>query len=277
MQLPACGLQQRLIGERGVYRYLLPHPLLRPYIAHYTLTVPGRSGMAQRLTLLPDASGCFVFRLGEWHTESFYWGATTRTATVKNDLEEVPRFFVEFFPCGAFALTGLPQGELRDCRHTLETVDQTADRAICSILSGCRDWGQVIERVDGFFLKRLEERRFSEAERRFCALIGARTFYTAAELAGELGYSIRHTGRIAHPILGMGLKAYEQLCRFNKAVCLLKTSEKETASLCQDAGYYDQPHFIHDFKRITGKTPTEYLQNLSGFYNEEQKFSVILE
>lgn len=269
------GLQGRIIRQRGIYRYILPHPLLRPYIAHYTLTLPGCSGMPQRLTLLPDASGCFVFRLGAWRTDSCYWGPTTHTVVVENNLEEIPYFFVEFLPCGAFVLTGLPQEELSDRRYTLEAVDRAARQTMDSLLSGCRDWGAVIDQADSFFLKRLEERRLSQAQRRFCMLIGER-IDTAGEIAGKLGYSARHTGRIARPALGMGLKAYEQLCRFNRAASALKTSEKALALLCQDAGYYDQPHFIHDFKLVTGKTPTEYLKNLSGFYNEELKFSAIL-
>lgn len=33
------------------------------------------------------------------------------------------------------------------------------------------------------------------------------------------------------------------------------------ASLAQDLGYYDQAHFINDFRRLVGRSPTEYLKN----------------
>ncbi|MCI8623104.1 MAG: helix-turn-helix transcriptional regulator [Provencibacterium sp.] len=277
MRFSLQGLEGRLIGRRGVYRYILPHPLLRPFIAHYTLTVPGRSGMGPELTLFPDASGCLVFRLGEWETQAYYWGPTTRTAAVQNDLEEVFRFFVEFRPCGAFALTGLSQADLADCRYALDAVDSQAERQLAGILAGCGELRACTEAVDRFFLKRLEKGRLSGAQEQLCRLLGAQAGpRSAGELAGELGYSLRHAGRIALPVLGMGLKTYERLLRLNLAVSQLKTLDKTFAHLSQEAGYYDQPHFIHDFKRLTGKTPREYLQNLSGFYNEELKFPAIL-
>ena len=275
MPVALSGLQGRLIGCRGVYRYILPHPLLRPFIAHYTLTLPGRSGLAPRLTLLPDASGCMVFKLGKDGVESRYWGPTTRAVVVENDLEGCVRFFVEFLPGGAFCLTGLPQAALCDLRAPLDAIFPAARRALSGALLESMDAGEWVRRTDAFFLRRLEEGRIPEAQQRLCALVRVGG-YTAVGMAEELGYSLRHIGRLARPVLGMGPKAYEQLCRFNRAVSLLKGSGRALAALCQDAGYYDQPHFIHDFKLVTGKTPTEYLQNLSGFYNEELKFSAIL-
>ena len=44
------------------------------------------------------------------------------------------------------------------------------------------------------------------------------------------------------------------------------------AALAQEAGFYDQSHFIHDFSHICGVAPGAYLQNLSAFYNEIFKF-----
>ena len=43
--------------------------------------------------------------------------------------------------------------------------------------------------------------------------------------------------------------------------------------LAQDLEYYDQAHFIHDFKDICGLAPSLYLKNKSDFYNEEFKLN----
>ena len=32
------------------------------------------------------------------------------------------------------------------------------------------------------------------------------------------------------------------------------------AGLAQDLGYYDQAHFINDFKKLVGRSPTAYLK-----------------
>jgi AraC-like DNA-binding protein len=34
----------------------------------------------------------------------------------------------------------------------------------------------------------------------------------------------------------------------------------EWAALAQDLGYYDQAHFINDFKRLVGRSPSEYIR-----------------
>ena len=98
--------------------YLRPHSALRPFVAHYTLCLsapvppPPAPGT---LTLIPDASGCLVFTLGEGLLDARAYGPTTRTVTVANDLRSgPPRFFVEFQPGGLRAFTGVPQWELAD-------------------------------------------------------------------------------------------------------------------------------------------------------------------
>ncbi len=37
-------------------------------------------------------------------------------------------------------------------------------------------------------------------------------------------------------------------------------------------GFYDMPHFIHEFKSICGITPQKYQDNMSDFYSEIAKF-----
>jgi len=37
-------------------------------------------------------------------------------------------------------------------------------------------------------------------------------------------------------------------------------TQGEWAALAQDLGYFDQPHFINDFKRLVGCLPSEYVR-----------------
>jgi hypothetical protein len=38
--------------------------------------------------------------------------------------------------------------------------------------------------------------------------------------------------------------------------------DADLTELAQDCGYFDQAHFIKDFKAFTGKTPTEYARQM---------------
>lgn len=96
-----------------------------------------------------------------------------------------------------------------------------------------------------------------------------------AHAAGEiLHYSPRHLSRVLHSMLGLSLQQYLRLQRINRALSVLETPAESFSftALAQSLGYYDQSHFIHDFKSVCGTTPTGYLQNMSDFYKETYKF-----
>ncbi|MBA4851181.1 response regulator transcription factor [Emticicia sp. BO119] len=60
-------------------------------------------------------------------------------------------------------------------------------------------------------------------------------------------------------IVGASPKKFASIVRFN---ALLKDYdlEKTLTELGYEAGYFDQAHFIHDFKVFTGETPEEYFE-----------------
>ena len=70
------------------------------------------------------------------------------------------------------------------------------------------------------------------------------------------------------------LQQYLRLQRINRALSVLENPADSffLIALAQSLGYYDQSHFIHDFKSVCGITPTGYLQNMSDFYKETYKF-----
>jgi len=39
------------------------------------------------------------------------------------------------------------------------------------------------------------------------------------------------------------------------------TSRVDLPEVALDLGYYDQPHFIHEFQEFSGLTPTAYLRS----------------
>ncbi|HGH0539581.1 TPA: helix-turn-helix domain-containing protein, partial [Clostridioides difficile] len=85
-------------------------------------------------------------------------------------------------------------------------------------------------------------------------------------------YSERHLNRIFNNSLGMSVKSYLRLLRINLVLQEIQNNKIPFATLAQDIGYYDQSHFINDFKSICGVNPTTYIKNLSDFYNEKYKF-----
>jgi len=50
---------------------------------------------------------------------------------------------------------------------------------------------------------------------------------------------------------------------------LLQNLPVNHVDVAAQTGFFDQPHFIHDFRAILGLTPQKYICNMSDFYNDE--------
>jgi transcriptional regulator GlxA family with amidase domain len=82
-----------------------------------------------------------------------------------------------------------------------------------------------------------------------------------SELAEKLSVSQRKLERLYQREVGMSPKQYAQLLRIETArLSLKRMSETTTARLAVELGFYDQAHFIREFRAVTGMTPYAYLE-----------------
>ena len=87
-------------------------------------------------------------------------------------------------------------------------------------------------------------------------------------LSDEIGYSQKHFINLFKQQVGVSPKQYLRLMRFQKAIRAIETSERiHWSHIALESGYYDQAHFIGDFKRVSSFTPTEYLKRKSSVLN----------
>ncbi len=81
----------------------------------------------------------------------------------------------------------------------------------------------------------------------------------------EFGLSARHLRRLTSQYLGLSPREFAKVLRFQQT---LRIMQKEKYSSDWGRRYYDQSHFIRDFKKMSGVTPNEF-QNLSVLYNTD--------
>lgn len=85
------------------------------------------------------------------------------------------------------------------------------------------------------------------------------------KIAGMACMSIRNFERKCKERLGMPAKTYARIARFHKAYKILESrSIVSWTDLTYEAGYYDQTHFIKDFKEFARLTPVLLHKELSG-------------
>ncbi len=78
-------------------------------------------------------------------------------------------------------------------------------------------------------------------------------------VAARLGVTSRHLRRAFTQSIGVAPKQYARTARLQRAIRLAATS-RDWGRVATDAGYYDQAHFIADFRAFVGATPSAFFQ-----------------
>lgn len=89
-----------------------------------------------------------------------------------------------------------------------------------------------------------------------------------AEVTRTIGLSAKRFIERFTADVGLTPKRYCRLRRFQGAVAAAHRAPRVNwAEVALDSGYYDQAHFIHDFRAFSGLTPTAYHAARTGFQN----------
>jgi len=80
------------------------------------------------------------------------------------------------------------------------------------------------------------------------------------ELIEKSAISARHFRRKFKEVIGVSPKYFCKIVQLNAVFELLKSSDDtKLLHLALDCGYYDQAHFMHDFKKLIGDSPRNFL------------------
>ncbi|MFN8398010.1 MAG: helix-turn-helix domain-containing protein [Bacteroidia bacterium] len=79
-----------------------------------------------------------------------------------------------------------------------------------------------------------------------------------SKLTDQTGYSLRHLERHFHNFAGFTPKRLARVLRFQSATKARDMGLRSLTEIALDCGYYDQAHFIHDFRQFSGYTPSAY-------------------
>ncbi len=81
------------------------------------------------------------------------------------------------------------------------------------------------------------------------------------ELAAKANLSVRSLQRKLDKKMGLSPKSYSMIVRFNYALLLLKNYPNyDWQDILYKSGFFDQNHFIKEFKRYTGQTPGSFVR-----------------
>ena len=177
---------------------------------------------------------------------------------------------IHFKPGGAFPFLKMPAIELHNLHVSLEDLWGREAGLLRERLLEARTPQQKLRVLEECLLQQafrpLERHRAVD-----CALGLFRNIHTApamSELAGEIGISSRRFIQLFSNEVGLTPKLFARVRRFQNLLLQLRNArEIDWADLAASCGYFDQAHFIHDFKEFSGINPTAYLAQKTDHLN----------
>ena len=82
-------------------------------------------------------------------------------------------------------------------------------------------------------------------------------------LSNTYGFSERYIQKLFLDTVGLTPRSFFNIQRFNKSLTHVLSSNQPLTTVAYECGYYDQAHFIKEFKKFTGITPSEARPSLS--------------
>ena len=91
---------------------------------------------------------------------------------------------------------------------------------------------------------------------------------TIAEIVHRTGYSHKHLLSLFGKYVGLSPKEFLRVLKFQQTIQRIEKMKRvDWVQLAHDCGYYDQSHFINDFKEFSGFSPSEYMGRKYDFVN----------
>ena len=169
---------------------------------------------------------------------------------------------VQFRPGGALPFLGPPPSELHGLHVSLEDMwgPAAADLRI-QVLEAATPDAKFRALEKGLLARGRRKLDVHPAVRfaldQFHAAPGVAT---VAQVTGCIGLSPRRFIQVFREQVGINPKLYCRVRRFRQVLsAVAKGGPVEWAGIALDAGYFDQAHFIHDFRSFSGINPSIYL------------------
>ena len=252
----------------SVIRSFLPSKPLQDFVSHYTLADPCQNFVRLQPAFPQQYLIFFPHNAQQFSTDGNSYlplpnellvGPFTQPVFLTIDPFQFT-IIVTLHPGALHRLIGMPLHEIMNL--PLEGVNGFGNeiRKINEQLANDKTHGQKIKRIEDFLLKRIQKAKDTLPIDHTLSLISRDpTGYSIDQLADLSCVSLRQFERQFLERIGTTPTMFMRQSRFKKAFGLKRTKPNlNWTTIAYECGYFDQMHFIRDFKQFTATTPTAF-------------------
>ncbi|HEU4556122.1 MAG TPA: helix-turn-helix domain-containing protein [Chitinophaga sp.] len=261
--------------------HIEPHPQLKGYVSKmWVFESSGRVPAEDMRLVVPNGMVKLTipFRNGVSgrNSEMFHLSKESRLTLI--GIGDIPAIIdveedapsgtigIEFSPAGAYRLFQLRQSELKNRIFLLEDVWDRTAREVQEMIANQEPVEKKLRIIQQYLVKRLR-RSAADPVIDYCIRLVKNTngLITMRALEEKTGYSSRWLYDKFMDKVGVSPKSYASIIRFQQ---FYEPWARNAGYRFKDNLYdyfYDQAHFIKEFKRFTGLSPLKYVKSENEF------------
>jgi len=259
------------------YREYFPAPTLAPYVkCYWVLRAPHAASSVDRI--FPDGCTELIFHRGGRFAQlgtdgrlceqpqSLYYGQLERFIILR-PARRVETIGVRFHPAGAAPLLRVTANETSGRSVGFVDLGGRPARALEERVHEAASARNAIRFIESYLLGRLHtacsiDPAITAALARITATSGSES---VEELARSAGLGMRQLERRFAVGVGLSPKRLATVTRLQRAFALIEAGGcTPLIDIAHACGYFDQSHFIRDFRRLAGLSPSRFLREEPG-------------
>jgi AraC-like DNA-binding protein len=251
-----------------------PSPKLAHVVAHYwTLESEGEHDLSGQFRFIPDGYVDWIFHLkspwtyrfesqnepGSTH-QSHAFGHAKRFIDISLSGESMFLFGVKFHPWAASTLWNLSMNEATETPIDLEELNDAGLNRLTSSIYQSKSIQRSIQLCEDELTQRMKKYGPDDLSVPISMM-----WQKPAEFNWEdICLSKRRLEQRFRLEVGIPPKLLLRTARINKAIrAMISEPTRRLTGLAIDLGFFDQSHFIRDFRYFTGLSPTQFLSSIN--------------
>jgi AraC-like DNA-binding protein len=255
------------------FQYITPSKFLSQYIKHYWVLEAEDSDGRVCERIIPTGIIEWMFHYGKtfivkspeaekFQPRSFVSGINSHYTDVSTRGESGV-IAVTFYPHGASQFLGFPLSEIENVSIDLRDIFCAEIRDVEEQICAASSLMERIGIVEQFLLSRFQPMKTNDLlliKESVNLINQSKGQIFASDLSKKLLLTNKSLERKFSVLLGKTPKQYIRIVRFQGVIDRLSNPQNwKLTQLAYESGYFDQAHFIKDFKTLSGYTPKEFL------------------